>query len=174
LAYREDSVEGRLLAGDREAAGQVIRWISTVIATPRFWRLRSEWLDLYQEAMGRVLDALQRGRFDEGRDFRTYVQGVARFTGMESLRPGLHLSQSENLDEAGESDAPDIADEVAARQLARQVLENASEGCRELLLGYYYRQKSYDELALAIGAPLGTVKSRLARCLDAAHRFLGG
>ena len=172
LPYRDDSLEGRFLAGDPETVGKIIRWIAVVIASSRFWRLRGEWLDMHQEVMGRLVESLRRQRFDASQDFRTYVQGVARYTAMEALRPKLRLISTDDAGDSAAADSPEVDEDVISRQMARQVLDHASEGCRQLFRAYYYEQRNYEEIAAAQGLPVGTVKSRLARCLDSAHRML--
>ena len=54
------------------------------------------------------------------------------------------------------------------------VLDRASDGCRTLLVAYFMEQRSYSEIAEEHGQPVGTVKSRLFRCLDAARVAVGG
>jgi len=173
-AYRPDSVEGGFLAGRAEAVGKVSRWISVVLASPRYWRLRGEWLDLHQEIMGRVVESLRRERFDAAQDFRTYVQGVARFTALASLSPRHRFGGSEELDEEDLAVEPETEEGAISRQLARLVLEEASEGCQNLLRAYFFEERNYAEISEFMSVPIGTVKSRLARCLDGAHRVLRG
>jgi RNA polymerase sigma factor (sigma-70 family) len=173
MIYDPQSLEGRFLAGDREAHGQVLRWISTVLASPRFWRLRHDWLDLQQEALARLLRSLREGRFDAGLDFRAYVQGMARYTALEMFDPGLETVVVEDLDELYRASSGG-EDEAVARQLARHVLEQASEDCRRLFLEFFYQRRTHDEIAANLGVPRGTVKSRLSRCLDASHRRIHG
>ncbi|MCI0657541.1 MAG: hypothetical protein L0170_10790, partial [Acidobacteria bacterium] len=85
MPYSEHSVARRLLENDPEALGLVIRWISTALASPRFWLLRHEWPDLVQEVLSRVVESLRRERFDDSRDLRVYVQGIARFACLQAL-----------------------------------------------------------------------------------------
>ena len=94
MSYRADSVEGRFLRGEPEAVGLVFRWISRVLTLPRFWALREEWADLHQEVLGRVTESLRENRFDDEKDFRTYVQGVARFTAMTLAPSAPELARS--------------------------------------------------------------------------------
>jgi RNA polymerase sigma factor (sigma-70 family) len=173
MKYDPQSIEGKFMAGDRQAYGQVLRWISVVITSPRFWRLRHDWLDLQQEALSRLVRSLQEGRFDAGLDFRAYVQGVARFTAFESFDPGLETVAVEDLDAAFQ-DPSGGEEEAVARQIARHVLEQASGDCRRLFLAFFYERHTHDEIAGRFGIPAGTVKSRLSRCLDASYRMVHG
>lgn len=175
MTYRRDSLEARLVRDDPEAVGEVSRWIAEVVASPRFWLLRSEWPDLHQESLLRVLESLQRERFDPSRDFRAYVKGVARFTvrrartlKLRFLRPNPHPGSPGPA-------APRTAEErVISSQLVRRAMETASEECRDLIRLYFLEEKGYAEIAQARGLPVGTVKSRLFRCLDRVQRLLAG
>lgn len=174
VSYRDESIEGRLLAGDLEAVGRVSRWIASAIAAPRFWPLRDEWLDLHQEIMARVIESLRQGRFDAGRDFRIYVQAVGRYTALQVLSLRHQRRFGGVPDGAVPAETVAIETEVASWQVARLVLERASDECRVLIRAYFYEQKSYAEIAGSLGVPIGTVKSRLARCLEAVHKAIGG
>src|SRR5437870_12130812 len=85
VTYPKESLIGRFLENDPEALGQVIRWISTALTSPRFWSLRGEWPDLVQEVLARVVESLRLERFDASRDLRVYVQGIARYASLQAL-----------------------------------------------------------------------------------------
>ena len=176
MRYGPDSAAGRLLAGDREAVSEAVRWISRVLASPNFWSLRRDWTDMVQEVLGRVIASLRAERFDPGRDFRTYVQGVARFTAFTALskRPPEVPVDDDGPDLPDEGSGGSMEDRLEAGQLARYVLDRASDGCRTLLVAYFMEQRSYAEIAEEHGQPVGTVKSRLFRCLDAARVAVSG
>lgn len=173
MAYHEDSVEGRLLAGDPLAVGTVFRWIAIVLARPRFWALRDEWDDLHQEIVTRVLHSLRAGRFDASRSLQAYVQGVARYAATEALQAHFARHAEKVLSEERVGRRPGIEERIARVQFARAVLDSASEECRGLIRSYFLEEKSYAEIAATTGWPVGTVKSRLARCLEKVHRGLG-
>lgn len=177
MPYDPTRLEGRFLAGDPEAVAEVGRWVARVVASSSFWSLRSEWKDLHQETTGRLLESLRQGRFDPSQDFKTYTQAIARFTALKALG---RQHRSPASPESGGEDLPDVAPQgrpeagVIARQLARHVLERASDECRDLMRDFYLEDRSYAEIAAARGMPVGTVKSRLFRCLEAAHRLVAG
>ena len=174
MTYTRGSIEGRFKASDPEAVGTVSRWIAMVVASSRFQSVRSDWVDLHQEVMARVLESLRRENFDASRDFRAYVQGIARNTALQALigqRRGTRpLDETPLVDARTESGE----DDLARRLLARRVLDCASEGCRELMKMYFFERRSYDEIATALGVPIGTIKSRMFRCLESARREVRG
>jgi RNA polymerase sigma factor (sigma-70 family) len=172
VPYAERSIARRLLDNDPEALGQVIRWISTALASPRFWLLRSEWPDLVQEILTRVIQSLRSGRFDDSRDFRVYVQGIARFACLQALGTRKELVTCVTPGELQERGSPDPVKRLIRLQLVRRVLDLASEDCREMFRLYYFDERSYEEISAGMGLPVGTVKSRLFRCLEGAHQAL--
>ncbi len=171
MAYRDTSIEGRFLAGEEQAMGQVSRWVARVIASLRFWSLRTEWLDLHQEVMTRLIASLRDGRFDDRQDLRTYVQAVARYTALEMLkrRPPTPAGPLEDtLSDPG----VDVEARAMARQLARLAFDTAPAECRGLMRAYFFEQRSYSEIASSMKLPIGTIESRLARCLENLHEAL--
>lgn len=174
--YRPDSVEGRFLAGKPEAVAEVGRWVAQVLAAPSFWSLRPEWKDLHQEVLGRLIESLRRKRFDPEKEFRTYVQGIARFAGYKAIGRRVHAASDTDLDlEAPEQvsgSGPGLEQQVIDAQLARQAFEAASDECRTLMTEYFMRERRYQEIADELSLPVGTVKSRLFRCMENIHKLL--
>src|SRR5262249_40200321 len=143
MAYCRDSIEGRLQASDPEAVGTVFRWIAVVLTSPRFRCLQCDWLDLHQEAMARVLGSLRKENFEAGRDFRAYVQGIARHTARQALFGLVRTSPLPDEDPLPDARTENGEDDVARLLLARRVLDGASDGCRELMCMYFFERLSY-------------------------------
>ncbi len=177
MEYRDDSPEGRFLAGDGQVVGEVIRVVAGVLTLPRFWSLRPDWTDLHQEVLRRILESLRQGRFDPTREFLGYAHGVARFTALDALSRKSQESTIESGDAvelaAERGGGGDAEDRTMARQLARLALDKASPDCRRLFRDYFYKERTYRELSESMGVPVGTVKSRLFRCLASAQRAMG-
>lgn len=79
------------------------------------------------------------------------------------------------------SGLPDIADEVASAVDARidleavaDVLRHAKSEAVEALLLQVWEGLSYDEIALTLGVPSGTVRSRISRLRDELERVTSG
>lgn len=171
MPYVEGSIERRLLEDDIRALGQVVRWISVVLTAPRFWRLRPEWADLQQEILMRLIESLRQERFDQARDFRVYAQGVARYTALQACsRQGRDTI---GLAEPGPaSPGPGPEQRAIRRQMVRRIFDQISNPCRELIRLYFLEDRDYEEIAGMLSLPTGTIKSRLFRCLRAAHKAL--
>lgn len=171
MTYPAGSIERGLLESDPEALGRVYRWISVVLASPRFWSIRPLWPDLVQEAVTRVLESLRAERFDASRSFQLYVQGVARYTALQALVRETG-SRSSVLATRAQGEWDGTEERLASLQLVRRALDLATEECRLLFRAYFFEEKNYAEIAAAMSVPAGTVKSRLFRCLEAAHRVV--
>lgn len=150
------------------------RWISRVLAAPTFWALRRERTDLHQEVMGRLIESLQRGRFDASREFRSYVQGVARFAAYKAVARDVRTDETEWQPDGHDRADDGTEDRILAAQLAREALRLATEECRELIEAYFFEDRSYADLAQDRRIPVGTVKSRLFRCMAAVQKALRG
>jgi len=172
VPYDQQSIARRLLENDPDAVGQLMRWISAALTVPRYWALREEWPDLLQEVVARILESLRQERFDGSRDLRVYAQGVARFASLEALaRRRRRMSPAEAEPEPVRTDLNPESWAIQ-RELARRVLDLASQGCRELIRMYFYETRDYEEIAAKLEIPPGTVKSRLFRCLQSARQML--
>jgi RNA polymerase sigma-70 factor (ECF subfamily) len=95
-----------------------------------------------------------------------WLMTIARTRSIDRLRSGKHEHQNrESLDAIGEitsSSASPEADSVTAerRQLLRAALDTLSAEQREVIELAYYAGLSHSEIALKLGQPLGTVKTR--------------
>ena len=94
-----------------------------------------------------------------------WLMTIARTRSIDRLRSGKHDQNRESLDAIGEitsSTASPEADSVTAerRQLVRAALDTLSAEQREVIELAYYSGLSHSEIALKLGQPLGTVKTR--------------
>ena len=173
MKYAADSLPARFMAGDPEILQRVVRWISGTLASTRFWALRDEWADLHQEVMARVVDSLRQGRLKSPHDFGAYVRAVTRYTAREARQ---RMFRQQAIDALADGTAATVADSAEKRaislQLLRVLLDHAPSGCRHMLQLYFIKQHDYAEIAAALGVPVGTVKSRMARCVGRMQRML--
>jgi RNA polymerase sigma-70 factor (ECF subfamily) len=174
LPYPRQSLPARLLADDEGALAQVGRWIAEVITAARFRALRPEWADLHQEVLLRIVESLRSEHFDPAYDFRTYVQAIARYTSYRALARRRRRPPSIDPDVLAAGDAPSPGSPPISLQSLRSALDAASPECRDLIRAYFLLERSYTEIARESGLPLGTVKSRLFRCLGRLRRAILG
>ncbi|RAY13752.1 RNA polymerase subunit sigma-70 [Actinomadura craniellae] len=122
----------------------------------------------------------QRHRYDTARaQARAWLYGIAtnlvrrhRRTEVRAYR-ALERTPAE-ADSGGHADR--VADRVSAQRMQPRLaaaLAGLSAGDRDVLLLVAYGELSYDEVALALGIPAGTVGSRLNRARRHLRRVLG-
>jgi len=130
--------------------------------------------DMFQETWIRVLE---RGhQYDPKYEFSTWLLSIARHLTVDYLRKKKPASLDGLLDEEeGVSlDPPDlrpsalelIAQQEQAEQISAALVGIAAE-YREAIVLRFQEGLALDEIAAITGAPLGTIKSRLYRGLNA-------
>src|SRR5882762_11811063 len=118
MPYHESSVQGRLLAGDDETLLLVRRWISESLTAARYWHLRSDWRDLQQEVLSRLVDSLRQERFRADGELKSYVQGICRHTAQNwragrTLRPsGAMLAELAEMPSSADPEQRLISDQL--------------------------------------------------------------
>jgi RNA polymerase sigma-70 factor (ECF subfamily) len=113
-----------------------------------------------------------------------WMMTIARTRGIDRLRSGRYEHQNKDqLDSIAEVSATTASpeeDTVTAerRRLVRAALDTLSAEQREVIELAYYSGLSHSEIALQLGQPLGTVKTRtrlgLIKLRDALRPVLGG
>ncbi len=127
--------------------------------------------DVVQEACIRALGALDGAPVERGKPWLLAIVRNAAFTWLAKNRPkGVILTDDAGaLEAAAAKNAPDAPDPEAALIAAadEKALEAAIGALphlfREVVVMRDINGLSYREIAAAIGAPIGTVMSRLAR-----------
>lgn len=170
--YPDSSLAGQFLRGDSGAHGQVVRWLAAVLTGPRFRVLRPDWQDLLQECLKRVLESLRSGRFDPDLSFKAYVQSIARYTAREHVAKTHRMYTDPLIGDAEDLSVPAVDERIAGQQLATAALALVGPECRLIFDRFFYAGWSYARIAEELGIPLGTMKSRMFRCLRKAREEL--
>lgn len=113
-----------------------------------------------------------------------WIMTIARSRAIDRLRSGKHDQQSkEPLDSIGEVTSNTIDPEEATvnserQRIVRSALETLSAEQREVIELAYFSGLSHSEIALRLGQPLGTVKTRtrlgMMKLRDLLKPMLGG
>jgi len=123
--------------------------------------------DLAQETLIEAWRSLHR--FDGRCQFSTWLYGILRHRFLKGRRRSVgHLPISDAVDEGcGAACAPDSLAEAAedARRV-RQAVAGLPEEHRLVVELRFFAGATLDEIAAALGCPLGTVKSRLHNGLE--------
>jgi RNA polymerase sigma-70 factor (ECF subfamily) len=123
--------------------------------------------DLVQETFVKALRGL--GSFEEGTNFRAWMFRILRNTFLTS-RTGLERRMTEQEDETGfeeaavSLDTPELS--VVRRadiEMVQQAIAKLAPAFREVILLADIEEMKYQEVAEALGIPIGTVMSRLSR-----------
>ena len=138
---------------------------------------REEAEDLVQETYLKALKGFRS--FRPGSNLRAWMYRILRNTFLTS-RTGLSVKMTEPLDlEEGAALLPATSDTPESVLLARadqQAVQNALERLpvpfREVILLCDMEEMSYQEIAEALGIPIGTVMSRLSRARKSMRELL--
>ncbi len=124
--------------------------------------------DVYQQTLLRILDRLDTCASPEA--FRPWAFSIA-----SNLCKNFRRAQAQRFGERAPggveqvaSRLPDPEQSVAANETARRIagaLAALPDAQREVFVLYHFTHLSYDEVAVATGVPVGTVKSRMNAAL---------
>ena len=154
----------RCRAGDQEAWGLLVERYSRYVYSiaGRGFRLSdTEAEDVFQDVFLRVYLRLDSIR--DGDALRPWIAQVTRRLCIDRLAAVKGRPEAEEVDEA----VPDeTLDELEEAFVVRDALRALDEGCRELLDRFFARDEPYRQIAEELDLPMGTVASRISRCLD--------
>lgn len=178
----------RCLSGDRAAFGQIVaRWQDRIYgAVYRMTGDAEDARDVAQETFLRAWASLRT--FEGDAAFGTWLYSIALNQVRTEMRRRAAQKRGSpvSLDApAGDSDhGPDPASPAAAPEdvacaredvaLLRRAVAALDEDSREVIVLREYQGLSYEEIAAAVGIPVGTVRSRLFRAREELRRRLEG
>jgi RNA polymerase sigma-70 factor (ECF subfamily) len=124
--------------------------------------------EVFQEVFARTFEHLERLRSDES--IRPWLGQLTRRLSIDRLRS----SRREQLgDEALERIAQAELERIELALSVHAALQTLPEHCREILDRFFAREQSYHEIAAALELPMGTIASRISRCLTKLREQLG-
>lgn len=167
---------GRCRAGDQAAWAELVerysRYVYAIVV--RGFRLTDhEAEDAFQDIFLRVYERLGTLRDDAA--LRPWIAQVARRICIDRVAErGRSALPSDDLD--GEAIEQASEGELAGIEEAMDVhdaLAGLEQPCREMLDRFFARDEPYRVIADALGLPMGTVASRISRCLAKLRQLLG-
>jgi RNA polymerase sigma-70 factor, ECF subfamily len=167
----DDASDGDLvrhaIAGQREAFAEIYRRYQTIVY--RFARMMSGSQtiaeDVTQETFTTLLRDLERYEPDRAA-LSTYLYGVARNLTRSRLRRErrfVGLEITEESEPIAPRDPSTVFEQSQQRMRLRQIIAELPSRYREVIILCGLHGLSYADVAIILGTPVGTVRSRLSR-----------
>lgn len=128
--------------------------------------------DVFQEVFARTYEHLGSLRDDEA--IRPWIGQLTRRLAIDRLR-ALSREQPEAgaLDVAERSEEPEL-ERIDLAVAVHAAMATLPEHCQEILDRFFAQEQSYQEISSALGVPMGTIASRISRCLTKLRKQLEG
>jgi RNA polymerase sigma-70 factor (ECF subfamily) len=127
--------------------------------------------EVFQEVFARTYEHLDRLRSDEA--IRPWIGQLTRRLAIDRLRAG----RREQLGDGTLEDLPDESgpqlERIETALSVHAAMRTLPEHCQEILDRFFARDESYQEIASALDLPMGTIASRINRCLKKLRDQLG-
>lgn len=138
---------------------------------------RTEAEDLFQQTLLRIFNGINSCRDPDA--FRSWAFGIAanlcRYEGRRQMTHAALGPAGQADNKAGWGASPETAAQTGQlRDRIAKALDALQPRQREVFVLYHYTNLSYDEIAAVVGAPLGTVKSRMNSALEQLRTLLAG
>lgn len=149
-------------------------WVRMHRFAVRLCRDRDRAADLVQESLVRAFRA--RDRYDGRQPLAPWLLAIVRNVCWDQLRAAGRRPETplDDDDLVGDADPDALARALATERTDRLEVHLASipEEFREMLILIAMEGLSYEEAAFVVGAPIGTVRSRLFRARAALRKIL--
>lgn len=126
--------------------------------------------DVFQEVFARTYEHLDRLRSDEA--IRPWIGQLTRRLAIDRLRAARREQLGEDALRLVEGRADEQIDRLEVALAVHAAMTTLPENCREILDRFFARGESYHEIAKALELPMGTIASRISRCLVKLRRAL--
>jgi RNA polymerase sigma-70 factor (ECF subfamily) len=168
-----DGTIARFRAGDPDAVREVVRRYGGAVTTVARSIVHDPELaaDVVQQTFVKAWRAART--FEGDRELAPWLYAIARRTAIDALRSESHPTRGGHLPEADAERAADVVAPMSFERTwevheVRRALDDLPSGEREVVRRSHLLGQTHEEIADALGIPVGTVKSRSAR----AHRRL--
>jgi RNA polymerase sigma-70 factor, ECF subfamily len=127
--------------------------------------------DVFQEVFARAYEHLGRLRSDEA--IRPWIGQLSRRLAVDRLR--LRAREQPGFDESLEEAEGNATLEIERLELAlgvREAMKALPDNCQDILDRFFARDQSYREISQELRVPMGTIASRISRCLTKLRQLL--
>jgi RNA polymerase sigma-70 factor (ECF subfamily) len=133
------------------------------IATQAYRLSEPDAEDVFQEVFARTYEHLGRLR-DDGA-IRPWLGQLTRRLCVDRLRSGARERADESMLERSDAAAAAELERLEQALAVHQAMATLPENCHEILDRFFARDQSYAQIAEALELPMGTIASRISRCL---------
>ena len=119
--------------------------------------------DVFQETFARLFLKLDQLR--DATALQAWIGRTTRNLAVDRIRADRRSLPTEDLDAVAVAGDDQFARLEQAMDV-RRALDDLGEPCREVLHRFFLEDQSYADISAALNAPIGTVASRISRCLD--------
>ena len=127
--------------------------------------------EVFQEVFARTYEHLDRLRADEA--IRPWIGQLTRRLAIDRLRAARRESPGDEPFTSIEARTDQELEQIELAHGVRAAMATLPEHCQEILDRFFARGESYHEIAAALDIPMGTIASRISRCLAKLRRELG-
>jgi RNA polymerase sigma-70 factor, ECF subfamily len=160
-------------AGDEQAWAMLVERFSRYVyaIAIRVYRLREhDAEDVFQEVFARTYEHLHRLRSDEA--IRPWIGQLTRRLAIDRLRAtGREVADHQALEQV-EASGTDDYEMIELALEVRAAMATLPEPCQDILDRFFARDESYHEIGAALEIPMGTIASRISRCLAKLRELL--
>jgi RNA polymerase sigma-70 factor (ECF subfamily) len=175
IGERSDEELARACRGGDEAAWVLLveRFSRYVYAiTTRVYRLsETDAEDVFQEVFARTFEHLGRLRSDSA--IRPWIGQLTRRLAIDRLRLASRESLWDETFDLIEDRAGREFDQIELAVGVQAALSTLTDDCQEILDRFFAQDQTYREIAAALELPMGTIASRISRCLVKLRAELG-
>jgi len=175
---KEEGLLKRIAEGEKEIFGELVLkhqdFIFNVVS--KYVRIEEEARDLTQDVFLKAYENIEKFRGESKISSWLYRIAYNLSMNWSERRSGRETQLDDELAETL-AEPPSLAEEIFEReaQLARitAILAEMPEKYRAVISLYYFEEKSYQEIAEALGLPMNTVKIHLLRAKERLREKLG-
>jgi RNA polymerase sigma factor (sigma-70 family) len=161
-------------AGDQEAWAALVQRFSRyvyAIAIKAYRLSDDDAEEVFQEVFARTFEHLPELRSDAA--IRPWIGQLTRRLAVDRLRQSRREQLSDESVEAIEDRASRELEQIELAVGVRAAMATLTNDCQEILDRFFARDETYREIAAALGIPMGTIASRISRCLAKLRAELG-
>jgi RNA polymerase sigma-70 factor (ECF subfamily) len=119
--------------------------------------------DVFQDVFARTYEHLDRLR--DASAIRPWIGQLTRRLAIDRLRSGGREQLRDDLTDRVDAEAEPELERIETALELHAAMRTLPEHCQEILDRFFARDESYHEIAAALELPMGTIASRISRCL---------